>query len=189
LQQRKKAHRWILKAPAHLFALPALLSIYPDARFIQTHRDPLEAIASVSSFITILRRVFSWKVDPQEIAREAWRYWSETLAKFTRDRDLYLSADRICDLRYTDIRRDPMAAVRSIYSHFRWPLPRPAEERIAESLARQPREQNGFHRYRLSEFGLEAMDRERDFGTYCARFGLGNDSSSQTARIERALVF
>jgi hypothetical protein len=55
LQQRKKARRWVLKAPTHLFALPTLLSVYPDARLVQTHREPIEAIASVSSLITILR--------------------------------------------------------------------------------------------------------------------------------------
>jgi hypothetical protein len=45
LQQRKPAGRWVLKAPAHLFALPALLTRYPDARFIQAHREPMETVA------------------------------------------------------------------------------------------------------------------------------------------------
>jgi hypothetical protein len=122
LQQRKKARRWVLKAPAHLFALPTLLSIYPDACFVQTHREPLEAIASVSSLITILRRVFSDQVDPGEIAREAWRYWSQTMTKFLHDRHRYLLTERICDLKYSDIRRDPMNAIRYIYDYFAWPL-------------------------------------------------------------------
>jgi hypothetical protein len=34
------ARRWILKAPTHMFAMPALLSVYPDALFVQTHRTP-----------------------------------------------------------------------------------------------------------------------------------------------------
>ncbi len=102
LQQRKKARRWVLKAPAHLFALPTLLSIYPDARLVQTHREPIEAIASVSSLITILRGVFSNQVDPGEIACEAWRYWSDTMTKFLRARDRYLLTERICDLKYSE---------------------------------------------------------------------------------------
>src|SRR6266513_2606308 len=59
LQFRQSASRWVLKAPTHMFALPTLLSVYPDALFVQTHRAPLDAMASVSSLITILRRVFS----------------------------------------------------------------------------------------------------------------------------------
>ena len=174
LQQRKNGRRWVLKAPAHLFALPALLSIYPDARFVQTHREPIEAISSVSSLITILRRVFSDCVDSNEVAHEAWRYWSETMTRFLRDRDRLLAPERIFDLRYADIRRDQMGPVRQIYDHFGWSLEPDAESRIRESLAKQPREQNGFHRYRASQFGLERMDREKDFGAYCERFGLNS---------------
>ena len=71
LQERENGRRWILKAPTHMFGLPALLAIYPDALFLQTHRAPLEAITSVSSLITILRRVFSDAADPVEIGTEA----------------------------------------------------------------------------------------------------------------------
>lgn len=188
LQQRKNGRRWVLKAPAHLFALPTLLSIYPDARFVQTHREPIESIASVSSLITILRRVFSDQVDPVEIAREAWRYWSETTMRFMRERDQYLPAERIYDLQYADIRRDPMNAVRSIYDYFGWPLVSNTEQRLVNTLARQPREQNGFHRYHASQFQLETMDRERDFGTYCARFDLAQHRPRDSAKVKSALL-
>src|SRR6266513_3569632 len=55
-----------------MFGLPALLAIYPDALFLQTHRAPLEAITSVASLITILRRVFSDAADPVEIGRKQY---------------------------------------------------------------------------------------------------------------------
>ncbi len=41
--------RWILKNPSHLFALDALLTVYPDALVVQTHRDPRTLIASSCS--------------------------------------------------------------------------------------------------------------------------------------------
>src|SRR6266498_4757494 len=37
LQVRRNARRWVLKAPPHMFALPSLLAVYPDALFVQTH--------------------------------------------------------------------------------------------------------------------------------------------------------
>src|SRR5215472_3201088 len=52
LQFRQDGRRWILKAPTHMFALPALLSVYPDALFVQTHRTPVDALASVSRLVT-----------------------------------------------------------------------------------------------------------------------------------------
>src|SRR5207253_877522 len=106
LQERENARRWILKAPTHMFALLTLLASYPDALFLQTHRAPLKAIASVSSLITILRRVFSDAVDPVEIGAEAIRYWSTTLTKFIGERDS-LAPERIFDLSYVELRRDP----------------------------------------------------------------------------------
>ena len=45
LQVRRCARRWVLKAPTHMFALPTLLDVYPDALFVQTHRAPLDAMA------------------------------------------------------------------------------------------------------------------------------------------------
>ena len=87
LQFRRAARRWILKAPTHMFAMPALLSVYPDALFVQTHRTPVDAMASVSSLVTILRSAFSDAVDPFIVSREAIDYWSETMEKFLRERD------------------------------------------------------------------------------------------------------
>src|SRR6516162_7027952 len=125
LQFRRSARRWILKAPTHMFALPALLSVYPDALFVQTHRTPVEAMASVSSLVTILRSAFSDGVDPFTIYREAIQYWSETMDKFLNERDR-LSGQRICDVKYDQICCDPIVAVRQIYDHFGWPLSRDA---------------------------------------------------------------
>jgi hypothetical protein len=183
LQQRKNGRRWVLKAPTHLFALSSLLSIYPDALFIQTHREPMETIASVSSLITILRRVFSDRVDVKKVAREAWSYWSDTMTKFIRDRDRFVRPERIFDLRYGDIRRDPMNAVQQIYEYFGWPLEDTTEARIRSALARQPRTQNGFHHYRASQFGLEETDREKDFGAYCERFRLEPERRTASAAL------
>jgi len=44
--------------------MPALLSIYPDALFVADHRTPIDAMASVSSLVTVLRSAFSDAVDP-----------------------------------------------------------------------------------------------------------------------------
>jgi hypothetical protein len=187
LQQRQSARRWVLKAPVHMFALPSLLSIYPDARFVQAHREPLQAITSVSSLIAILRSVFSDAVDPAQIARDALQYWSETLALFMQERDR-LPPERIFDLDYRAIQRDPIAAVRSVYEYFGWCLSREAEKRMRTALANQPREQNGFHHYEPSQFGLEATEVEQRFSAYRERFGLPSSTASDATECASAMV-
>ena len=179
LQLRQNARRWVLKAPTHMFALPTLLATYPDAIFVQTHRAPLDAMASVSSLITILRRVFSDAVDPLTVCREAIDYWSTTLDKFLQDRD-QIAERRICDVNYTDVRRDPLSVVRRIYEHFDWSLSQKVEQRMHHALANQLQERNGLHRYDLSQFGVKEADSAARFATYCDRFGL-------TTRAKRTL--
>jgi len=171
LQFRRAARRWVLKAPTHMFALPALLSVYPDALFVQTHRTPVEAMASVSSLVTILRSAFSNAVDPFTVCREAIHYWSTTVNKFSRERDR-LANHRICDLQFDQICREPMAAVRQIYDHFGWSLSREAEQRMNVLVASHGERQPGNHRYHLSQFGSSAEEVLNAFMPYCQRFGL-----------------
>jgi hypothetical protein len=171
LQVRRNARRWVLKAPTHMFALPTLLAVYPDALFVQTHRAPLDAMASVSSLITILRRVFSNAVDPQTVCREAIDYWSKTLDKFLQERGR-LAEHRVCDVNYTEIRRDPLLVVRRIYAHFGWSLSQKVEQRMRRALASQPEGRYKLHRYDLSQFGVQEAESAARFAAYCDRFGL-----------------
>ena len=171
LQHRRRGSRWVLKAPVHMFALPNVLSAYPDAFFVHAHRDPLKTITSVSSLIAILRSVFSDTVDPVQIGRDALQYWAETMAAFMQERDR-LPSKRICDVNYQAIRHDPIAAVRGVYEYFGWSLSPEAEEKMRVVLAAQPREQNGFHQYEPAQFGLSEAEVAPHFAAYCQRFGL-----------------
>jgi len=185
LQLRRSARRWVLKAPTHMFALPTLLGVYPDALFVQTHRAPLDAMASVSSLITILRRVFSDAVDPLTVCREAIDYWSKTLDRFLRERER-LAEHRICDVNYVEIRRDPLAAVRRIYAHFGWSLSQTVEQRMRRTLTSQPPEPYRLHRYDLSQFGVQETETAARFAAYCDRFGLAaRRKRTSSARVEK----
>ncbi|HEV3098712.1 MAG TPA: sulfotransferase [Candidatus Udaeobacter sp.] len=181
LQVRRNACRWVLKAPTHMFALPTLLDVYPDAFFIQTHRAPLDAMASVSSLITILRRAFSDAVDPQTVCREAIDYWSKTLDRFLQERGR-LAEHRICDVNYAEILHDPLVAVRRIYAHFGWSLTQKVEQRMRRALASQPEDRYKLHRYDLSRFGVQGAESAARFAAYCDRFGLavGGKRTSST---------
>jgi hypothetical protein len=176
LQFRRFARRWILKAPTHMFALPALLSVYPDALFVQTHRTPVDAMASVASLVTILRSAFSDAVNPSVVCREAIDYWSETMNKFLPQRDR-LPDNRICDIQYEDIRREPIGVVRRIYEFFGWSLSQEAERSMCKVIATQANRQSARHRYDLSHFGAGADDVLNAFAPYCQRFNLSRSAS------------
>jgi len=189
LQFRRPARRWILKAPTHMFAIPALLSVYPDALFVQTHRTPVDSMASVSSLVTILRSAFSDAVDPFVVSREAIDYWSATMDKFLPERDR-LGNNRICDIQYDEIRREPIRAVRQVYEFFGWSLSHEAEQNMRALVAGQAGRQSANHRYDLSQFGTSADGVLAVFAPYCKRFGLSavdsRASNSSVALHDRA---
>jgi len=187
LQFRRGARRWMLKAPTHMFAMPALLSVYPDALFVQTHRTPVDSMASVSSLVTILRSAFSDAVDPITVGREAIHYWSETMEKFLPERDR-LADNRICDIIYDEIRREPIGAIRQIYDYFGWSLSREAEQRMRGLVASQAQRQSANHRYDLSQFGSSADEVLSAFGPYCERFNLSEATRAQPKQASRSIA-
>ena len=187
LQFRRAARRWMLKAPTHMFAMPALLSVYPDALFVQTHRTPVDAMASVWSLVTILRSAFSDGVDRFVVCREAIDYWAETMGKFLRERDR-LADNRICDIKYEEICRDPIGAVRRIYGHFGWSMSSGAEQRMRALVAKQTERQSANHRYDLSQFGSSAEEVLHAFAPYCQRFGFAKLTPVKQEQTTRSIA-
>jgi hypothetical protein len=91
--------------------------------------------------------------------------------KFLSERDR-LASNRICDVEYDEISRDPIAAVRRIYDHFGWSMSQQAEQRMRTLVASHAERQPGNHRYHLSQFGFSAEEVLTVFAPYCQRFGL-----------------
>lgn len=179
LQWRAPARRWVLKAPSHLFAFDALLETYPDARIVQTHRDPLTVLASVASLTAVLQRAFTDDLNPLEIGREVSRRWTNGLDRAMRlRRSGRVLAERFIDVHYHEMVRDPMAVVRRIYAHFDIPLTEAAAESMRRFLAENPKDKHGAHRYSLSSFGLEADDLARRFKAYREFYGVPREEVS-----------
>lgn len=171
LQARRPAGRWVLKAPGHLFGLAALLEHYPDARIIQTHRDPLRAIPSMASHATVLRRAFSDHVDPAEVATDWTRRWAGALDEFLAVRGR-APAEHFLDVSYEEIVAAPIATVERIYSFLGWTPSESVRDAIARYLAANPKNKHGTHRYSLAQYGLDRDAEIERFRGYCERFDI-----------------
>jgi len=177
LQHREPGRHWVLKAPGHLFALGALLAEYPDARIIQTHRDPLRVMASMASHATVLRSAFSDHADPEQIAADWSRRWSDALTNFLEIRDR-AAPERFLDVAYEDIEARPLDAVRRTYDFMERPLTEQAETAMQAFLDANPKNKHGVHRYSLSQFGLSQQDELARFSDYCKRFNIAVQTDS-----------
>ncbi len=173
LQWKCPAERWALKSPGHLWALDALLAEYPDARIVQTHRDPLKVIASLANLASILRSLASDRIDPLAIGAD----WTARLARglehtmTVRSRGLPPTA-QVFDLQFVEFMRDEIAMVRRIYTFFGLELTAEAERRMRAFLQANPADKHGKHKYTLTQAGLDETTERRRYATYQERFSI-----------------
>ncbi|MFC0430599.1 sulfotransferase [Kutzneria buriramensis] len=163
--------RWVLKNPSHLFALDALLAVYPDALVIQTHRSPRVAIASVCSLNQQASAGWSTVFDGEVVGRDQFELWARGLERFTADRAKHDPA-QFFDVHYDDLVGDPMGTVRAIYAHFGLTLTERAESAMAAMHAdNSSGQRRPAHRYLLSDFGLTGEEVDERFADYLGAHG------------------
>lgn len=172
LQSRHPAPRWLLKSPAHLWHLDALAVEYPDAVIVQTHRDPLKVIASMSALCAHLRRMAS---DEVTVAEAAADYSEDILLGLdrgieARDRGVF-PPGQIVDVHFADFVGDPMATIKALYGALDRELARPTEEKMRAFLAGNPGD-GGVGRYRFADTGLDAGELRARAAPYQERFGV-----------------
>ena len=159
LQSRHRRERWVLKSPAHLWCLPALLTEYPDALLVQTHRDPLRIIASLSSLQVTLRKLASDDVVLPEIAAEWQEYIIDALdCSVDAREDGTVPKDQVVDVHFRDFMADPFGTIRGIYERFSLDLTDDAEQRMRAFLAENPSEKHGGHHYTFADTELDEAE-------------------------------
>ena len=174
LQFRYPTCRWVLKAPEHMFAMQALLSIYPDACIVQTHRDLYQSIPSLCSLLSVNRKSCSDDLDRTDIGKESL-YTMKTWTDMCLQARKTIAATSIFDLRYEDLIRDPIGMVRNIYDYFGYQFETVFEKRMCEYLAVNRQHKHGVHKYSLEQFGLTVDMVNRTFQTYCDRFKISHE--------------
>ncbi len=160
---------WLLKMPFHLMELEVLLETYPDAFFIQTHRDPVEFMGSWNSIVERIRGFSTERRPPHETGGEQLAFMSGMLNDAMRFRASRPALDaRWVDVRYGDLVDDPMAVVSKICARFGWPLEPTAVNEMQQWLTLQDkqRRQEPRHEYKLEDYGLTPADVNEAFAPY-----------------------
>lgn len=167
--------QWLLKSPAHLWQLDKLVAEYPDAVIVQTHRDPLNVISSVSALTHHLRRLAS---DRSSIADCAAQSCEEIVVGLDRGAALRdspaLAGQKFIDVQFADFLREPFAAVRALYRQLGRELEPATERRMREFLAAHPGDRGG-NRYRWADTGLDAGQVREQVRGYQQRYGVADE--------------
>ena len=161
--------RWVLKYPAHLRNLRALLDVYPDACIVQTHRDPAQVLPSICSLVAGWRSLYEGSVDAHAIGREQLDLYARMLETGLAVR-AQSPSQQFFDLDFREVLADPIAAVRRIYAHFGFAWTPAGESAMRRWHAENPQGKHGEHRYSAAEYGLDADEMDERFAGYVARF-------------------
>jgi Sulfotransferase family len=172
------AARWLVKSPAHIWCLDALLAEYPDALLVQTHRDPLRIIASVSSLMVTLRGMTCDDPNLPEVAQEWAEYIVEGLDRSVTARlDGTVAADRVVDVQFSDFMADPFAAIGQVYDTLGLELTAESESRMRAFLAEHSQGDQSGHRYSFAETGLDLDEWRARTRRYQEHFGVASEAS------------
>lgn len=157
--------RWVLKNPSHLFALDALLEVYPDAVVVQTHRDPRRSMASMCSLAEKSTEGWSTAFTPEYIGASQLDFWARGVESFEAARGRHTGTTFV-DVTHRELLDDPAGVVERVYAAAGSGLSPEVRAAVeAENAKSLSGDRAPAHRYSLADYGLnEDMIAERFAG-------------------------
>ncbi|MBW2942768.1 sulfotransferase family protein [Zhongshania aquimaris] len=169
LQWQQPSKSWRLKCPTHLLFLNDLNSVFPDARFVMTHRAPADVMASVVSVYVDIASKFSDAVDVAYMRDLNIAHWSAGMARTLEFRDAG-NHGRFYDIDFSAMHKDPIAEIRGLYQWLAEPVTPEFETAMAAWW-----ENNASHREPSQTLPAEVLQidparLQEHFGDYSRRF-------------------
>jgi Sulfotransferase family len=169
LQWRCPPDRWWLKTPAHMLSIDALHAVYPDARFVMTHRDVGKVLPSVCALYNTLTTILTERPDPVAIGLHNCEVWRTALKRLIDFRDRG-NDHRFHDLSFEAVQRDPIGQVSELYDELGDALSVEARQRMQQWWEESTKDRTGPGSYRAEDFGLDLSAIADDFAFYYERF-------------------
>ncbi len=170
LDFQRPGERWLLKSPAHLWGLDALVDQFPDACIVMTHRNPLECIPSYCSMIEALLNSRGCAPRP-DLGESVLEYLARSLERGLHSRDA-LDPAHFLDVDYRAFIADPLATASEIYAQFGLELAGSAEIALSGHVRDNPQGRHGAHEYGLEKYGLTPGAVRQRLAGYIERFKL-----------------
>jgi hypothetical protein len=170
LDWQRPGERWLLKAPAHMWAIEALIETFPDVSIVWSHRDPLLCTASICSMTAAIPGG-TLDMPNETLGPIVLDFYATSLERGLAARDRCDPAHFV-DVTHDDFVDDSLAVARRIYDHFGLVMGDEISNAIREHIAANPKGKHGTHDYALEEYGLDADTVRERFASYTERFGI-----------------
>lgn len=164
--------RWLLKTPPHIGYLETILDVYPDACIVQTHREPMQVLASLSSLTCSLRSLASDTIDPLVVGQDELHNWQDFLQRAVeaRSRLAESHSQQFFDIRFEDLLQRPLAVIESMYHYFGFEFTPELKKKMQNYLENRPRDKHGRHDYSAADYGLDIERDSAAFTGYSERY-------------------
>jgi hypothetical protein len=170
LQWKTPEKRWRMKSPTHTLFLDAYEKVFPDARFVQTHRDVSNVLPSVSDLYYTMLQAGNPDTDPIYVGKLNMEQWGIALDRCLAFRDDPRRDTRFFDIGFTQFQADPIAEIQRLYDWLGDELTQATTDRMMAWRADNPKDKYGRHDYRGADFGITEEALGKRFGAYRERF-------------------
>ncbi len=171
LQWRTPPRRWVLKWPCHLMALNEIAEVYPDARFVVTHRDPVQVLASNCSLTHLLRAGTS-EADPHEIGQQMKYMIGRYIQRLVDFDETHAGPAGLVHVDYERVVSDPETVMAEVFDALDLEMTADVRERIVTWRRENPPGKRGVHEYALDDYGLDANEVAEEYAFYIDRYDL-----------------
>jgi len=171
LQWKTPEKVWRLKSPTHTMFLHDYEKVFPDAVFVQTHRDVSKVLPSVCDLYYTMLQVADPGIDPGYIGELNMAQWGTALDRMLAFREDPARDARFFDIGFTSFQADPIAEIRRLYDWLGDDLTDDTVARMLAWRADNPRDKHGVHTYDGEQFGITEPALATRFGAYRERFG------------------
>jgi hypothetical protein len=172
LQWRLEPKPWALKYPNHVIAMDEILTVYPDARMVMTHRDPVQTLASIAKMTFKLRGVRAeGAVDPHQIGEDMLYFVQrhiDRIMAFDRGGE----GGRVVHVDYYALIDDPVGQMRRIHAGIGIDTPDEVAQAVGDWHRANPKNARGANTYSLEQFGLREDAVAERFSDYTRRFAI-----------------
>ncbi len=153
---RSPGGQWMLKAPAHMWGIEAILEVFPDARFVWCHRDPQKVVPSINSMNKAILGMYAGDyshLDAGEIGRAVMDWYAMSLEEGLAMREK-LPPELFVDCSQAEFVANPMGVVSKVYDAFDMTLSDATRDTLQAHIDNNPKGKHGKHEYDLAEYGL-----------------------------------
>lgn len=116
-----KKERYLSKNPPNTARVSVLLEMFPNARFIHIHRNPIEVYLSTHHFFTkMLPHLQLQSIDEQKLDDAIFQLYKDLMQDYLEQKDM-IPKGNLVEISFDELEKDPLSIISSIYEDLNLP--------------------------------------------------------------------